>query len=70
MDLKGMRKERGLTQQALADLSGIHIRTLQAYEKGLSKLSNMTVKNAVSLAKVLEVPIEAFLEEEQEEPRT
>lgn len=70
MDLKEMRKERGLTQQALADLSGIHIRTLQAYEKGLSKLSNMTVKNAVSLAKVLEVPIEAFLEEEQEEPRT
>ena len=63
MDLKAVRKEKGFTQQQLADLSGIHIRTLQKYEKGLSELSNMTVKNAVALAKVLEIPIESFLEE-------
>lgn len=65
MDLKAVRKEKGFTQQQLADLSGIHIRTLQKYEKGLSELSNMTVKNAVALAKVLEIPIESFLEEDE-----
>ena len=65
MDLKAVRKEKGFTQQQLADLSGIHIRTLQKYEKGLSELSNMTVKNAVALAKVLDIPIESFLEEDE-----
>lgn len=65
MDLKAVRKEKGFTQQQLADLSGIHIRTLQKYEKGLSELSNMTVKNAVALAKVLGIPIESFLEEDE-----
>lgn len=65
MDLKAVRKEKGFTQQQLADLSGIHIRTLQKYEKGLSELSNMTVKNAVALARVLEIPIESFLEEDE-----
>lgn len=65
MDLKAVRKEKGFTQQQFADLSGIHIRTLQKYEKGLSELSNMTVKNAVALARVLEIPIESFLEEDE-----
>ena len=65
MDLKALRKEKGLTQQELADLSGMHIRQLQKYEKGITRLPNMTVKNAVALARVLEIPIESFLEEDE-----
>lgn len=53
--LKELRKKRGLTFQALSDLSGIPLKTLQRYEAGTCKLENMTLINAVKLADALGV---------------
>ncbi|WP_250888291.1 helix-turn-helix domain-containing protein [Ralstonia solanacearum] len=35
--LAALRKERGLTQQALADLVGVHLSQLKRYEGGTSQ---------------------------------
>jgi len=50
--LKKYRKTRGLTQEGLADLSGISLRTIQRIEKGFSDGSPYTLK---SLAKALNI---------------
>lgn len=52
--LKQLRKSKGLSQQALADLAGVNIRQIQKYESGEYNPNNMTLKNAVSIADALE----------------
>lgn len=49
------RKERGLTQKQLADISGVNSRQIQRIESGSSKAENLTLKNALALAKALEI---------------
>ncbi|MGH2700757.1 MAG: helix-turn-helix domain-containing protein [Actinomycetota bacterium] len=51
--LAAIRKERGLTQQALADRIGLHVSQLRRYEGGTSQptldvLKNLTVALSVS----------------------
>jgi len=52
--LKQRRKELGVTQEQLADLSGVGLRTLKALE---SKKSNPTLETLTKLADVLGMEI-------------
>jgi len=59
MTLKDLRKEKGLTQKALADASGMNISQIQKLESGETSIENTTFKNGLKLAEVLGVtPIE------------
>ena len=60
-DLKDLRKHSKLTQQSLADKSGMNIRQIQKIETGEIKLENITLRNAKSLADALGVPIDSLL---------
>lgn len=55
------RKERGLTQKQLADLSGVNSRQIQRIESGSSKAENLTLKNALALAKALGIKPEDLI---------
>lgn len=51
------RSIAGLTQAELAKESGINIRQIQKYESGEYDIGNMTLKNAVALADILECDV-------------
>lgn len=59
--LKELRLSAKLTQEKLAELSGISIRTIQDYEQG-AKISY--VSNLYRLAKALKCTMEELLKEE------
>ena len=60
-NLRDIREERGLAQEELAEKSGINIRQIQKYESGEYDTGNMTLKNALSLARALECSAEDLL---------
>ncbi len=62
--LQQLRKQRGLSQEALADLSGLSIRTIQRLEAGVSKPRAFTLK---TLADVLEIEWEDLMVSEGSE---
>lgn len=55
------RSVMGMKQKELSEKSGINIRQIQKYESGEYDTGNMTLKNAVSLARVLECSVEDLL---------
>lgn len=55
------RSIMGMTQKELAEKSGINIRQIQKYESGEYDTGNMTLKNAISLARALECSAEDLL---------
>lgn len=57
------RSVMGMTQKELSEKSGINIRQIQKYESGEYDIRNMTLKNAVALADVLQIDARKFLEE-------
>lgn len=59
--LAWLRMQAGITQPQLAEKSGINIRQLQKYEHGELDLTNMTVKNAATLADALEIEIKELI---------
>lgn len=54
MGLREKRLEKGLTLQQLAELSGVHYMKIHQIETGKIKPANVTLKNALKLAKALE----------------
>ena len=58
------RKNAGLTQKELSEKSGVNIRQIQRYESGESGCENMTLKNALAIAGVLECDVEDLVIEE------
>ncbi len=54
-----LRKQKGLTQEALAEQAGINLRTLQRIEKGETEPRGATLR---LLCDVLEVPIEDLVD--------
>jgi transcriptional regulator with XRE-family HTH domain len=56
--LKAIRTERGLTQEKLAELAGLHRTYVGAVERGER---NISLKNIHSLALALDVPISELL---------
>jgi transcriptional regulator with XRE-family HTH domain len=61
LPLKNLRVAAGLTQQQLAATSGVNIRQIQRIELGEAKIGNVTLSNAVAIAKALGVSPEDLL---------
>lgn len=59
--IKELRQQRGLTQQELADRAEMHIRQIQKIEAGETLTEKMTLKNALSLARALGIPVEQLI---------
>lgn len=59
-ELKKLRIASGLTQQALADLTGTSRRAIAKYESGEIDLNQIEVKTAFRLAWALHIPIDRF----------
>ena len=55
MTIKEARKAARMTQQKLADESGVNIRQIQRVESGASQAGNLTVKNLIAIADALGV---------------
>ena len=53
LQIKKIRKQYNITQQQLADASGLNIRWIQKIESGETNLENITLKNASLLLKGL-----------------
>jgi transcriptional regulator with XRE-family HTH domain len=59
--LRDLRAEAGITQAQLAAASGINLRQLQKIEAGEIKLGNVTLANAVALARALNIAAEDLI---------
>lgn len=53
MEIKEMRKQRGLTQKQLAEQIGVNPRWVQKVESGEIKLENITFMNTIKLIRAL-----------------
>lgn len=62
MKLKEIREAKGITQKALAELSGVNPRTVQNFEQGKSDINKAAVIKVYALAKALECAIEDLIE--------
>lgn len=58
VDLKSIRKWRGLTQKALAEKSGVNQRTIENYECGKTDLKKASIEIGIALAKALNCRVE------------
>ena len=61
-NLKRIRKDRGLTQEKLAEVSGVNLRILSYYESGYKDINKAQAITLYSIAQVLECKIEDLLE--------
>lgn len=55
MTIKEARKAARMTQQQLADESGVNVRQIQRVESGKSLSGNLTAKNLIAIADALGV---------------
>lgn len=62
-----IRRARGFTQKELAVKMGLPQTWVSRYESGVLSIENITLKNAVALAKALDCHVEDFLGEPKEE---
>lgn len=56
--IKAARKSKGLTQQELADETGLSLRTIQRIEKGTEEISGFSLRQ---ISKILEIPLEQLI---------
>lgn len=61
--LSGLRKNKGLTQQALADSIGLHVTQVKRYEAGTSQPSLEAIKK---ISKTLRVTTDSLIFEDNE----
>lgn len=66
MGLRKLRKKAGFTLKALSEKSGVHYVKIAQYEAGKLKVENMSLKNAVKLARALGCHAEELLQHNQE----
>ena len=59
--LKKARIRKGYTQESLAELSGVNIKSIAAYEQNPAKLSNASVNTILKLCDSLGVDIEDII---------
>lgn len=60
--LKTARTNAGMTQQQLADASGVNIRQIRRVELGTSDAGNMSARNLLAIADVLGVDPRSLLD--------
>lgn len=61
---KTARINAGMTQQQLADASGVNIRQIQRVELGASEAGNMSARNLLAIADVLAVDPRDLIDKE------
>lgn len=61
-NLKRIRVLKGFTQQDVADLSGINIKSISAYEQDPEKINKASLETAAKLSDCLGCEIEELLE--------
>ena len=64
-NLKLLRKKAGLTQQELAEQSGVPLRTLQQYEQRQKDINKAQAGYLVMLARVLCCEVEKLMERDE-----
>ena len=64
MKLKEMRIEKCMTQEQLSKISGISVRTIQAYECGLRRIDGATLETLCRFAIALDCRISDLIEDE------
>lgn len=62
--LKELRIKRGITQQELATMTNMNIRTLQYYEQGINKVDHARLNTILKLCIVLKCEIGNLMEDE------
>jgi len=62
--LKEIRESRGMSQQDLADKSGIPKRMIQAYEQGYRNINGAKLSTLLTFANVLNCPIDQIVTDE------
>lgn len=55
--LKFMRKMKDMTQETLAELSGVPLRNIQAYEQGYKDINKAQVVTVLQLSEALECDV-------------
>lgn len=65
MNLKEIRKEKGLSQSQLAGLAGVSVRTLQEWEQGKRNIDGASLPTLCCLSDALGVKIYDILEDEK-----
>lgn len=63
MSLRKLRKEKGLTLHALAELSGLNYVKIHYIETGKINVENIMLKTALKLARALDCRPEDLLDE-------
>ena len=61
------RRNAKISRKKLAELSGVDSRTIESYEQGVRNINIANVQIVRALAKALQVPIEAILDDEDTE---
>lgn len=59
--LKALRAERGITQQLLAERTGLCISQVGKLERGEISFENITVKSAVNIARALDITLDQLV---------
>jgi DNA-binding Xre family transcriptional regulator len=55
------RTSMEMSQKELSEKSGVNIRQIQRYESSSSDIGNMTLRNAISIAKALECEVQDLI---------
>lgn len=63
-NLSKIRREKGLLQKELADLSGVELRTIQSYEQGIRDINGSELTNILRLASALGCAVSDLLTDE------
>lgn len=63
-NLQNIRKEKGLSQSKLAEISGVPKVMIQKYERNIRSINNANVCTVLKLAQALEVDARDILEKE------
>lgn len=62
-----LRRKSGLSQKQLSELTGITYSRISDYERGITKIGNMTISNARKIAAALNCAIEDLLDQDENE---
>lgn len=62
-NITARRIKLNLTQQELADLLGMHVQRINAFETGKRNPMAMEVRTAIKIAKALQTTVESIFEE-------
>lgn len=66
-NLKIIRVNAGMTQQQLADASGVNVRQIRRVELGTSDAGNMSARNLLAISDVLGVDPRSLLDKPDKE---